>query len=212
MAAAAERFDTVNRPMGPPRSGATRWRYYFIRVVVRGVPAVWAAFSLVIGVGLVTVAVFVVNLSPVWIVAAVFCSVALVAAVGGYRVWSQLEATPSAPPSPLETAMAQIKRKLAEGYALQPQVRTDSLTGEHYRIHDDPVYIWALGTWKLLRTERPLQAKTFFGDGPYEASYFMVAYSAGADRGRGRYLDRRIKILEYVVSSDAATVAPYAHH
>lgn len=198
--------------MGPPRSGAARWRYYCLRVVLRGVPPVWAAFSLLIGVGLVTVAVFVVSLSPVWIVAAVLGSLALVAALGGYRVWSELEATPSAPAYPEETVVAQIKRKLAEGYELQSQVRTESLTGEHYRIHDDPLYIWALGTWKLLRTEYPLQAKAFFGDAPYEASYFMVAYSGGIDKGRERYLDRRIKILEFVVSSSVTAVAPYAHH
>lgn len=134
MVVTAESFDTVNRRMGSPSSGATRWRYYFGRVVVRGVPPVWAGFSLLIGVGLVTVAVFVADLSPAWIVAAVTSSLATVAAVGGYQVWSELEATPPAPPPSQETVMAQIKRKLAEGYKLQSQVRSDSLTGEHSRI------------------------------------------------------------------------------
>jgi hypothetical protein len=178
---------------------------------VSGAPPVWSAFSLLIGVGLVTVAVFLVNLSPVWILAAVLCSVAVVAAVGGYRVWSELEATPSESHRLQETVTAQIKRKLAEGYAIQSRVRTEALTGEHYRIEDDPVYLWALGTWKLLRTEHPLQAKVFFGDAPYEEGYFMVAYSAGINRGREPYLDQRIKIFEYLVSPDVATSTPNVH-
>lgn len=63
-------------------------------------------------------------------------------------------------------------------------------------IHD-----WALETWRILKTNYPLQAKSCFGEAPYNEGYFRAAFSAGLSRGVTRYIDRRISILEYIVAN-----------
>jgi hypothetical protein len=93
---------------------------------------------------------------------------------------------------------------------IQSRVRTEALTGRHYRIEDDPVYLWALGTWKLLRTEHPLQAKVLFGDAAYEEGYFMVAYSAGIN-GALSPISIGGSTSWSTWSADLATSAPNVH-
>src|SRR5664279_3307075 len=59
-----------------PLAGPRRWTHYGKRVMREGVPFLWSLVSFVVG---------------VWIVAAVFGGLFVIAAVGGYRLWSEAD-------------------------------------------------------------------------------------------------------------------------
>ena len=186
-----------------PDAGLARWLYFSRKVIVRGVPPAWSSFSVLIGVGVVTVAVFIVSLSAVWIAVAALAAMLVVTALGSYRLWSDLDsrtpvALPAPAPPPAPTVDERLRLQLDRGY----RTESDTFSG---RVHDDyktdPLYVWGLETWRVLRLADPVTAKAFYGESaPYEEGYFLIAFTMESDRGRHGYLQSRLRLLEQALA------------
>jgi hypothetical protein len=75
----------------PPSGGLPRWAYYARHVMRRGVPFLWALCSFVAGFGIVAALVAFAGLAATWLVTTVFAGLFIVAGVGGYCLWSDIE-------------------------------------------------------------------------------------------------------------------------
>jgi hypothetical protein len=95
-----------------------------------------------------------------------------------------------------------VRDQLDEGLALRGRLDMEADPDRKRPAKDDPVYWWALASWKCLRQRDPMLAQQFFGStAPYSEGYFMTAYAVEVDGGgRRAYLDSRIALLDGAMS------------